>query len=37
MPRLTSEWPWYRPLVIVAAMVALLALYAVLFWLVAWR
>jgi hypothetical protein len=37
MPRLASERAWYTPLMVVAAVALLVALYAVLFWLVARR
>jgi hypothetical protein len=37
MPRLASEQAWYTPLMVVAAVALMVALYAALFWLVAER
>jgi hypothetical protein len=37
MPRLASERAWYTQLMVVAAVTLLVALYALLFWLVARR
>jgi hypothetical protein len=37
MPRLASDHPWYTPLLVIGAVAVLIAVYAVLLWVVAAR